>query len=217
MNYLERIQKAAREFGVENSSSSVVIPVSIYYDEFFVLRGWKENKSGPEPTYKNAGGDWGAANIPSYAEGNGVEAELEKLKLNRDILLALCGVSELWQEAGFFIPPSKLPLMFKLVEHHVPDKNALDNVPGTPPHIKVYFGITDLVFTDKPSLDPEEIHDCTTVRVSSTTGSIDTGGRLVRVARGHADAICRAHEALHSGTPKSEIICNGVKDCPICH
>lgn len=219
MDYLERIQKAARRFGVENSSSSIVVPVSLYCDEFLVLRGWKEDKSGPERKYKNPGGDWSSENIPRYAKGNKIEAELEELELNRDILLALCGVSETWEEAGFFISPSNLSRVFKLVEYHVPDQNALDDVPGTPPHIKAYFGITDLVFTDEPRLDPEEIHDWTTVHVSPITEGIDTKGRSVGVAHWHADAICRASVVLRSGViSKPKIICDDkVKDCPVCN
>ena len=212
MDYLERIQKAAREFGVENSSSSIVIPVDPFCDEFLIVWGIREDGSKrPEPTGKNAGGDWGAMNIPRYAEGNGVEAELERLELSRDILLALCGASEVWEEVGFFIPPSKLPLMFKLVELHVPDKNALDNVPGTPPHIKVYFG-TKRIFLNEPVVDRGEIYDCRKVHISD----VEKGN--VKVAYWHADAICRAREVLHSGVvPEPEIICNGVEDCPVCH
>ena len=209
--YLERIGAAAKKFRIKNSSSSIVIPVSHFYDEFLVVRGLKEDGSGhPEPTYKNVGGDWGAANIPHYAEGNKVEVELGRLELDRDILLKLCGTSEGWEEVGFFIPPSDLPLMFKLVEHHVPDQKALDNVPGTPPHIKAYFGITK-VFSEDPVIDEKEIHDCRKVHISDITEN------RVRVARGHADAIIRAHEALRSGTKlEPKIICNGVEDCPVC-
>lgn len=210
MSDLARLSDEAKRFSVYSSSISIVIPVSRYYDEFLVVKGWKDNRDeGPELSYKNVGGGWDVKNIHRYLEENDVEWGLDRLGLwDRDTLLKFGGVTEVLEEVRYLISPTEMSDMFKVFERHVPDRDALDQGRGIPPHVRVVF-CTPKVFSEDPVLH-EEIHDFLVIHIS------DIEARKQIIARDHRSSILTAHEALRSGKqPKVITVCE-IEDCCVC-
>lgn len=217
---MRNLIEEARRAGVYNASAAVVLPTNAFYDEFLVVRGKKEDPCGipgesflpePEKSYKNVGGGWDAQNILRYLEDNDIELEslserLEQLGArNSETLLKFGAVTEVWEEVRFFIPPDELPLLFKVFEEHVTDRDGEEF-----PHIKVIFA-TPRIFTDEPILH-KEIFDSRRVHVK------DLERGEAPVAFIHREAIIRAYKILRKpDDPEAKQFFNcNVKRCPIC-
>lgn len=232
----EKIAEAIRKLGLEGVSVNIVISDGVYFDRFYLARGLKEDGSNnPERSFKCFGGGLSVHSIEDYIDGNpGFEELVRELDLeNRDVLLRLGAVAEVWQEGKFTISPHRLGDLFEVTIRHKLDRDL--GAQGKP-HIDFWFGISTEVFEKRPVLQENEIHSYAVIsildierpdesgRVYVTVEETKEGGeqtkRRVRVADDHATAISAAYKRIRDANFRLPVVrCRVVADgeyCVIC-
>ena len=210
-------------------SAFCILPASEFLDEFHFVRDFKDGGRGHQPYVKNSGGGVESRTILNFLQEHelgdvsryGFSFSNELLhKLSPAVLLEIFGsplwdellrlaiASEVWEELGFYIPPSELqPIrMPKLLERHIPNRRECDDL--RVPHVRAIFAI------EKPF--PGVPQEGLEIAEHYVFGPDDVLRFASQFAEDHLRAFNAWHDAITEGTEPQAILECSVKDCAYC-